>query len=196
MPRCYVTIYGRTNGFRLFVSKAHFARLRFWEAAVDSNGPCVAFLSKGGCGSMTWQMDSIDSPGGLPSNIFPVNWKASGYLFGSSDKFDDPPFSVPPFLFHFTEAHTQETPTFHLSLSPTAVWKWTGALSVPSEAWTINYKQPCQRRKERLEACALMHGVRNKTQSWILLLMKTWIDLMYRTPNALVKCISADAVCL
>lgn len=47
MPWCYIIVYGLTNGFRLFVFKAHFARLRFWKAAVDSNGPCVAFPSKG-----------------------------------------------------------------------------------------------------------------------------------------------------
>lgn len=103
---------------------------------------CVQlFRAEEGCGPMTWQMDNADSPGGLACNIFLVNWK----VFADSSG----PIWWPPFLLTFSLCHiyTQRKSPLPLSTSPAAAWEWTGALSVPSQAWAINYKQPCQRPK-------------------------------------------------
>lgn len=134
----------RTNGFRLFV---------FWGAFCPDCGledaqkrqwilmGCVRLFRAGeGCGPVTRQMDNADSPGALACNIFLLNWK----VFANSSG----PIWWPPFLLTFSLCHinTQEISPPPLNISCCSL-EWTGALSVPSQAWAINYKQPCQRPK-------------------------------------------------
>lgn len=129
----YVSWYSCANGF-LPDCGLENAQKRQWTVM----GCVRLFRVEEGC--VPWHGKWITL---IPQELWPViffSWteKSSAILLG---RFDDPLFSLLSPFHWMSHKHTP----LPLSTSPAAAWEWTGALSFPSQAWAINYKQPCLR---------------------------------------------------
>lgn len=159
----------------------------------------MAFLSKGGCGSLTWQMDNIDSLGGSPSNIFPVNWKVFwaiclGHLTDSMT--DLSPQFLPSYSISQKRTH-RKPPAFISRYLPLQSGSEHGLSVFPRkpEPLIINSHSITGKNVWDESLCIDARRKKPKTPAHPLYKYVGVLD-SYRILNALVKCINAYALSL